>query len=90
MDQVTQQNAALVEEAAAAAGSLQDQSAQLAQVVGGFKLDGCSRRAVQLRGCRRRVLILLPPSCGGTQVDPSGDSSARDKTSWRIAKMPFS
>jgi methyl-accepting chemotaxis protein len=39
MDQVTQQNAALVEEAAAA-GSMQDQSARLAQVVGGFKLDG--------------------------------------------------
>jgi methyl-accepting chemotaxis protein len=40
MDQLTQQNAALVEEAAAAAGSMQDQSARLAEVVGGFKLDG--------------------------------------------------
>jgi methyl-accepting chemotaxis protein len=40
MDQVTQQNAALVEEAAAAAGSMQDQAAQLAQVVGVFKLAG--------------------------------------------------
>ena len=39
MDQVTQQNAALVEEAAAAAGSLQDQSSQLAKVVSTFKLD---------------------------------------------------
>ncbi len=39
MDQVTQQNAALVEQAAAAAGSLQDQAARLAQVVGVFKLD---------------------------------------------------
>lgn len=39
MDEVTQQNAALVEEAAAAAGSLQDQSATLAQLVGTFKLD---------------------------------------------------
>jgi methyl-accepting chemotaxis protein len=48
MDQVTQQNSALVEEAAAAAASLQDQSAQLAQVVGGFKLDG-SGRAMRLR-----------------------------------------
>jgi methyl-accepting chemotaxis protein len=40
MDQVTQQNAALVEEAAAAAEALQDQADNLAQVVSVFKLDG--------------------------------------------------
>ncbi|WP_081768839.1 methyl-accepting chemotaxis protein [Herbaspirillum sp. RV1423] len=39
MDQVTQQNAALVEQAAAAAGSLQEQAARLAQVVSVFRLD---------------------------------------------------
>jgi methyl-accepting chemotaxis protein len=39
MDQVTQQNAALVEQAAAAAAALQDQAGGLAQVVGTFKLD---------------------------------------------------
>lgn len=39
MDEVTQQNAALVEEAAAAAASLQHQADQLAQTVGSFKLD---------------------------------------------------
>jgi methyl-accepting chemotaxis protein len=39
MDQVTQQNAALVEEAAAAATSMQDQAAKLAEVVSVFKLD---------------------------------------------------
>ncbi len=38
MDEVTQQNAALVEQAAAAAGSLQDQAAALAEVVSVFKL----------------------------------------------------
>jgi methyl-accepting chemotaxis protein len=38
MDQVTQQNAALVEEAAAAAAALQDQAATLAGVVALFKL----------------------------------------------------
>jgi len=38
MDQVTQQNAALVEEAASAAACLQDQAAELAQVVRVFKL----------------------------------------------------
>jgi methyl-accepting chemotaxis protein len=40
MDQVTQQNAALVEEAAAAAASLQDQAAKLAVVVGAFTISG--------------------------------------------------
>jgi methyl-accepting chemotaxis protein len=40
MDQTTQQNASLVEEAAAAAESLQGQAANLAQVVGVFKLAG--------------------------------------------------
>ena len=39
MDEVTQQNAALVEEAAAAAGSMQDQANTLTQVVSAFKLD---------------------------------------------------
>jgi methyl-accepting chemotaxis protein len=38
MDSVTQQNAALVEEAAAAAQSLQDQAAELSRVVSIFKL----------------------------------------------------
>jgi methyl-accepting chemotaxis protein len=40
MDSVTQQNAALVEESAAAAESLQGQAAQLAEVVGKFVLKG--------------------------------------------------
>ncbi|MCC7642614.1 MULTISPECIES: methyl-accepting chemotaxis protein [unclassified Janthinobacterium] len=38
MDEATQQNAALVEEAAAASQSLQEQAARLAGVVGAFKL----------------------------------------------------
>ncbi|OZI68681.1 methyl-accepting chemotaxis protein [Bordetella genomosp. 1] len=40
MDEVTQQNAALVEEAAAAAGSMQDQAADLRGAVSAFKLQG--------------------------------------------------
>ena len=38
LDQVTQQNAALVEESAAAAESLKEQARRLAEVVGGFRL----------------------------------------------------
>jgi len=40
MDQVTQQNAALVEESAAASESMQDQARRLSQVVSVFRLEG--------------------------------------------------
>jgi hypothetical protein len=52
MDQVTQQNAALVEQASAAAESMQDQAARLAQVVGAFKLGGM-RTAAAARPVRQ-------------------------------------
>lgn len=42
LDQMTQQNAALVEESAAAAQSLRDQADQLTQVVATFKISGSS------------------------------------------------
>jgi methyl-accepting chemotaxis protein len=40
LDQMTQQNAALVEESAAAAQSLKDQASRLAQVVQRFRIPG--------------------------------------------------
>jgi methyl-accepting chemotaxis protein len=46
MDQATQQNAALVEESAAAAESLRDQAQELVQVVAVFKLEGAAPAAV--------------------------------------------
>jgi methyl-accepting chemotaxis protein len=45
MDQTTQQNAALVEEAAAASESLREQAAKLSQTVAVFRLDGAQGRA---------------------------------------------
>ena len=54
MDQVTQQNAALVEEAAAAASAMQEQSTRLAEVVGIFKLDDTTLRNVQHAAARQR------------------------------------
>ncbi|NVD98406.1 methyl-accepting chemotaxis protein [Massilia sp. BJB1822] len=45
MDSVTQQNAALVEEAAAAATSLQEQASRLAELVGVFRLDASATAA---------------------------------------------
>ncbi|MGJ8620992.1 MAG: methyl-accepting chemotaxis protein [Methylophilaceae bacterium] len=44
MDEVTQQNAALVEEAAAAAESLVEQATSLMETVSGFKLKGMQRQ----------------------------------------------
>jgi len=58
MDNVTQQNAALVEEAAAAAQSLQEQAGNLAQVVSVFKLDGM--HAVAAPRAARRVAAPAP------------------------------
>ena len=57
MDQVTQQNAALVEEAAAAAESLQEQSGQLAQVVSVFKLDGAQAPAARVKPAAPRAAV---------------------------------
>src|SRR3989475_13324800 len=63
MDQMTQQNAALVEESAAATGALQAQAKALAEVVSVFKLSpsagmlGSSRGVNQIgrASCRERV-----------------------------------
>ena len=49
MDEVTQQNAALVEEAAAAAESLEEQAQNLAASVGTFKVDEKAGQAVAIR-----------------------------------------
>ncbi|REG60902.1 methyl-accepting chemotaxis sensory transducer with Cache sensor [Paraburkholderia sp. BL6669N2] len=45
MDEVTQQNAALVEQAAAAAASLQDQAGRLRETVNAFRVDGAEGSA---------------------------------------------
>jgi methyl-accepting chemotaxis protein len=54
MDEVTQQNAALVEEAAAAAESLVDQAVGLMDTVSAFKLSGGS--SMQIRPHLRTTL----------------------------------
>jgi methyl-accepting chemotaxis protein len=49
MDDATQQNAALVEQAAAAAESLEEQAQNLSVTVGGFKVDGNSRTTARMQ-----------------------------------------
>jgi methyl-accepting chemotaxis protein len=55
MDAVTQQNAALVEESAAAAESMQHQAHNLAQVVSVFKLSGQQASVSGLKAVKRPV-----------------------------------
>ncbi len=62
MDEVTQQNAALVEQAAAAAESLVEQAASLMDTVGAFKLAGGSQYSNQ-----SKVSRLKPPSGGNSE-----------------------
>jgi methyl-accepting chemotaxis protein len=63
MDQVTQQNASLVEEAAAASEAMQEQAAKLAQVVSVFRVDAApveTRRAATAPAARARATRSLP------------------------------
>jgi methyl-accepting chemotaxis protein len=59
MDQVTQQNASLVEEAAAASEAMQEQAAKLAEVVGVFRVASAQAGAT-LTAARVRATRSLP------------------------------
>ncbi|MBV8621668.1 MAG: MCP four helix bundle domain-containing protein [Curvibacter sp.] len=61
MDHATQQNAALVEQSAAAAASLRTQASQLVDAVAVFKLPAPSGPALEV-GPRRATRSALPPS----------------------------
>lgn len=71
MDDVTQQNAALVEKAAVAAESLREQAGNLAKVVSVFKLDETPAQAVRAlpadRKMRQGEIISLVHGAGFTQ-----------------------
>jgi uncharacterized phage infection (PIP) family protein YhgE len=60
MDDATQQNAALVEEAAAAAESLQAQAGKLADAVSFFKLDSSAAAAVHSTATRPAAMQDVP------------------------------
>jgi len=73
MDQVTQQNAALVEEAAAASGALQEQAGQLAQAVSVFKLNEAQVRAPAPAPVAQRLTAPVPKK---RQAQPAIDDGA--------------
>ena len=81
LDQMTQQNAALVEQSAAAAESLKDQAQRLAEVVGRFQLGGSApalppaspaRRAPAPATVATRRPAAARPPAPGPRAAPSG------------------
>jgi len=85
MDQATQQNAALVEEMAAAASSLKSQAQDLVQTVAVFKLSN-QQAATQPAPAARRVnfsttpkAIAKPPARAQTKLNPVTPSRAASR-----------
>jgi methyl-accepting chemotaxis protein len=56
MDQITQQNAALVEQAAAAASSMEEQGRHLSETVAVFRLKGASDRGLREPAANRTIV----------------------------------
>ncbi|MEW6707201.1 MAG: hypothetical protein AB1430_20325, partial [Pseudomonadota bacterium] len=74
LDQMTQQNAALVEESAAAAESLKDQAHKLAGLVSTFRLgDGSSQR---LAAALQATAALARPAPGVARSAPAPQAAA--------------
>ena len=69
MDEMTQQNAALVEEAAAAAESLQDQAGSLVQAVSTFRTGGGKIRHVKQKQASGAPLLEQSSQVGGKGLD---------------------
>jgi methyl-accepting chemotaxis protein len=70
MDEVTQQNAALVEEAAAAAESLQSQAVQLTERVSSFKMDDSQQGHQQTIASSKALSSPLPRASKSKQRAP--------------------
>jgi methyl-accepting chemotaxis protein len=75
MDEVTQQNAALVEQAAAAAGSLQEQAVTLANLVQQFKID-TTKLAVTAPVVHKRSSAIKAPSIASVRSIKSAVTKA--------------
>jgi methyl-accepting chemotaxis protein len=85
MDQTTQQNAALVEEMAAAASSLKSQASDLVQVVAAFKTDDgrqtASAPAVRVRAAPTKPLTLKKTAASKVALPKPAAHAAADE-SW--------
>ena len=88
-DLMTQQNAALVEQAAAAAESLQDQAVKLAEAVSVFRLDGSGGQQVALpvpKGVASRLPGKTDGASSGTMpaARPKKLAAAGSRDEWEV------
>ncbi|SNT34577.1 methyl-accepting chemotaxis protein [Noviherbaspirillum humi] len=89
MDQTTQQNAALVEQAASASRSMQDQASRLAQSVAVFKLDETG--AVETEAQAAYVAPQAPASVGQAAARvPKAIGRTRSPRLAGVGKLPLS
>ena len=91
MDTITQQNVALVEEAAAASGELQDQASSLSRVVSVFQIDG-QRRAPSAAAQARAVIqaVRTKPGAPAKAVKPAKPALTEPKAApaRKVANSP--
>jgi methyl-accepting chemotaxis protein-1 (serine sensor receptor) len=89
MDEMTQQNAALVEQAAAAAQSMQDQAAALAKAVAIFKLkQGKTPGAARLAAPRRPAIAAKPAASTAVKPLPSSRPAPQQVAAKPAAAAP--
>jgi len=83
MDQVTQQNAALVEESSAAAESLRQQAANVLQAVSAFRLAGSGEpaAAAQARSAIARAAS-RPPAAAPARKPQPANSAVQGEQAW--------
>jgi methyl-accepting chemotaxis protein len=82
MDEITQQNAALVEQAAAAAEGLQEQSQALIQAVSLFKLSESREVPVKVSLQAPRPPLLLSSRSAGMKQLPAKRANEIDEAQW--------
>ena len=81
MDTMTQQNAALVEQAAAAAESLQEQAVDLAQAVGMFRLGDTVAASAPAKPVKARPAVVAPATRAPAKILPAARASQPVKAS---------
>ena len=86
LDQMTQQNAALVEESAAAAESLRDQSSRLSEAISVFKLS--SAPATAARSAVVKPFQAKPGFKPNTQAVAAKPAPARPVAAAKVAPKP--
>ncbi|WP_194712576.1 methyl-accepting chemotaxis protein [Noviherbaspirillum soli] len=82
MDQVTQQNAALVEQAAAAAESMKDQAATLAKAVGIFRVQGGAQAAAAPAARTVRTVAQAPKARQVTVQGKTTTQAVSQQADW--------